>query len=196
VDYESSVDYRNVAVTPDRDSPMLTLRDAARVLQVTSEQVRRLVLAGRLPAWRGAAGQSPYLVPLWAVEGLAAARTVVRPSDSAAQLQQIADRLGRVEAAVLGDATHGVPDEEVGRLRGEVESLRSANATLRDSEGRLAVAAGLEHEAANALARAADLAQQALAAYVEAERARASAAEAYAASSLAYRMPGHPGDDR
>jgi hypothetical protein len=192
LEYHPGHDYRSSLYAPVDGEPLLTLKAAGNDLGVSSEQVRRLIAAGQLPSWRGASGRGHHRVPVWAIEGLMAARASAAASPGTINLSE---RVGRLEALIDGGYDDTKTSTEAGLLR-EVARLRAENATLRDSESLLALAAESEHEAADALSRVVELAKQTVDAYADAERHRASAAKAYNAALAAYRLPGHPGDAR
>lgn len=161
-----------------QEEPPLTLQEAAAVLGIGAEQVRRHARAGALPHRRARGDAGAYLIPQSAVHEFAA-RRAAKPA------APLLDRLDRIERR-LDALENARAERSADAVLAELADLRAENAVLKDSETRLALAADAEHAAADALAAALEEVKAA-------ERARASAAAEYAAALRGYRMPGHPG---
>jgi len=156
----------------------LTLAEAADVLGVGPEQVRRLAAAGRLPSSRDSRGS--YRIAADAAAALAQER--LRAPRRPDRLRRVEQRLEALEARQGLSRTPSRPAAGEDLLA-EVARLRAENTRLKETETSLAAAAAAEHEAADALA-------DALAASARAEAARSRAAAAYEAALAAYRRPG------
>jgi excisionase family DNA binding protein len=166
-------------VEDEQEEPMLTLHEAAAILGIGAEQVRRYARSGVLPYSRVRGTSGRYLIRQSAVQEFAAHRAASSAAPLLDRLDAIERRLDALESA------HADPSV-AGAVLAELADLRAENAVLKDSETRLALAADAEHTAADALAAALERVQAA-------ERARANAAGEYAAALRGYRMPGHPG---
>lgn len=161
------------------EDPLLTLDEAAAVLGIGAEQVRRHARSGALPHSRARGTSGRYVIRQSAVQEFSARRRASSAVPLLDRLDTIERRLDALESA------HADPSV-AGSVLAELADLRAQNAVLKDSETRLALAADAEHSAADALADALERVQAA-------ERARAVAAGEYAAALRGYRMPGHPG---
>lgn len=103
--YSPLEDYRQYSVTHD-DGPLLSTSAAARSLGVqTTQGVRSLIDAGRLPALRAGRG---WLVPEWAVRGrvelrsgkpASARQTGQGPNEATARVRELEDALIALRAA-------------------------------------------------------------------------------------------------
>jgi hypothetical protein len=167
--YEVDRDYRRYTVAP-ADAPLVSTGRAGRVLGVSGTSVVAMVKAGRLPATRGTQQRRPrYLIPEWAVEGLARVRgdgsegAYVTRQDIAelrAEVRAIA-RFVRDPTVESADLTASVTEPEpVGKptaLEGQLAaSMREAE--IRKRAGQLrADAAELVRRADAKLAEAATL---------------------------------------
>ena len=151
------------------EEPLLTLHEAAAVLGIGAEQVRRHARAGALPHRRARGDTGRYLIRQSAVQEFAAHRAA-RPA------APLLDRLDAIERRLDALESARADPSAAEAVLAELADLRAENAVLKDSETRLALAADAEHAAADALAAALE-----------------SAAGEYAAALRGYRMPGHPG---
>jgi hypothetical protein len=77
-------DFRAYKVDRERDAPLISLAEAARMLDVSTEAVRLAIKGGRLPAYRdpSVAYNPPYEIPHWSVKLAQEAGTVGRPGRS------------------------------------------------------------------------------------------------------------------
>lgn len=156
--YDPTRDYRDYAVRDETDEPLLDRVGSAALLRLSGEQVRKLVLAGRLPA-RRASGRynAPYEIPRWAVEGLARHRAGVlgppppdppeqRRGVSRDELERGLDEVRRLVADVAarrggaGAASTAPVEGSAGQLhaaRARVAELEQALLAVRASRERL-----------------------------------------------------------
>lgn len=147
--YDPRFDYGTFAVNPDVDGTLLSTGEASRQLHLESTQaVRNLVAAGRLPALRGSQPRNKrHRLPLWAVRGLAHQRKAGMTHLSA---REIVWQDATADLASRTDAPRARSSDELARLRSENADLRFAWAAMREAQALLAQAnedrqAAMEH---------------------------------------------------